>query len=204
MICMKFIFPDFIAGLDSVTSSRFTGKRSVLRRGYVLPDFTTCLWSSTSSRFVGERSALRRGYVLPDFTTCLWSSTSSRFVGERSALRRGYVLPDFTTCLWSTTSLRFVDGLHSYGVYAGEYLWHKKRQALRPAVFGMGSLDDASSVAVFELLAAAAGAWVVASGHLVFDDGRVSPCFGSLACVLSCGGGLCGVAEIVFTFGVSL
>ena len=148
MICKKFIFPDFIAGLDSVTSSRFTG--------------------------------------------------------ERGALRRGYVLPDFTTCLWSTTSSRFVDGLHSYGVYAGEYLWHKKRQALRPAVFGMGSLDDASAVAVFELLAAAAGAWVVPSGHLVFDDGRVSPCFGSLACVLSCGGGLCGVAEIVFTFGVSL
>ncbi len=176
MICRKFIFPDFIAGLDSVTSSRFTGERSVLCRGYVLLDFTTCLWSSTSSRFVGERSALSRGYVLLDFTTCLWSSTS----------------------------LRFVDGLHSYGVYAGEYLWHKKRQALRPAVFGMGSLDDASAVAVFELLAAAAGAWVVASGHLVFDDGRVSPCFGSLACVLSCGGGLCGVAEIVFTFGVSL
>ena len=148
MICRKFIFPDFIAGLDSVTSSRFTGERSVLRRGYVLPDFTTCLWSSTSSRFAG--------------------------------------------------------GLHSYGVYVWEYLWHKKRQALRPAVFGMGSLDDASSVAVFELLAAAAGAWVVASGHLVFDDGRVSTCFGSLACVLSCGGGLCGVAEIVFTFGVSL
>ena len=148
MICRKFIFPDFIAGLDSVTSSRFTGERSALRRGYVLPDFTTCLWSSTSSRFVG--------------------------------------------------------GLHSYGVYVWEYLWHKKRQALRPAVFGMGSLDDASSVAVFELLAAAAGAWVVASGHLVFDDGRVSTGFGSLACVLSCGGGLCGVAEIVFTFGVSL
>ena len=148
MICRKFIFPDFIAGLDSVTSSRFTGERSALRRGYALPDFTTCLWSSTSSRFV--------------------------------------------------------DGLHSYGVYVWEYLWHKKRQALRPTVFGMGSLDDASSVAVFELLAAAAGAWVVASGHLVFDDGRVSPCFGSLACVLSCGGGLCGVAEIVFTFGVSL
>ena len=148
MICRKFIFPDFIAGLDSVTSSRFTG--------------------------------------------------------EKSALSRGYVLPDFIICLWSTTSLRFVGGLHSYGVYAGEYLWHKKRQASKPAVFGMGSLDDASAVAVFELLAAAAGAWVVASGHLVFDDGRVSPCFGSLACVLSCGGGLCGVAEIVFTFGVSL
>lgn len=148
MICRKFIFPDFIAGLDSVTSSRFTG--------------------------------------------------------EKSALSRGYVLPDFIICLWSTTSLRFVGGLHSYGVYAGEYLWHKKRQASKLAVFGMGSLDDASAVAVFELLAAAAGAWVVASGHLVFDDGRVSPCFGSLACVLSCGGGLCGVAEIVFTFGVSL
>ena len=145
-----------------------------------------------------------RNFIFPDFIAGLDSVTSSRFTGERSALCRGYVLPDFIICLWSTTSLRFVGGLHSYGVYAGEYLWHKKRQALRPAVFGMGSLDDASAVAVFELLAAAAGAWVVASGHLVFDDGRVSPCFGSLACVLSCGGGLCGVAEIVFTFGVSL
>ena len=102
----------------------------------------------------------------------------------------------FEVCRWLT--------FLCYGVYVWEYLWHKKRQASKPAVFGMGSLDDASSVAVFELLAAAAGAWVVASGHLVFDDGRVSPCFGSLACVLSCGGGLCGVAEIVFTFGVSL
>ena len=147
---------------------------------------------------------ISRKFIFPDFISGLDPVTSSRFTGERSALRRGYVLLDFTTCLWSSTSLRFVDGLHSYGVYAGEYLWHKKRQALRPAVFGMGSLDDASAVAVFELLAAAAGAWVVASGHLVFDDGRVSPCFGSLACVLSCGGGLCGVAEIVFTFGVSL
>ena len=143
-------------------------------------------------------------FIFPDFIAGLDSVTSSRFTGKRSVLRRGYVLPDFIICLWSTTSLRFVDGLHSYGVYVWGYLWHKKRQALRPAVFGMGSLDDASAVAVFELLAAAAGAWVVASGHLVFDDGRVSPCFGSLACVLSCGGGLCGVAEIVFTFGVSL